>query len=322
MQAQSSSRCRLVLLFAALSIVTQIGRSAADEPPPNDATEKRTKAARRDAMRRFVESFKEVRKGKERDDRCTRVEEPVMYFSDPVYHPEIGEGTMWVWKCEGRPQVIAEVYNWGPKDNWTMGLYSFATTRLSFTDADGRRWEYRETDFKPRKIPDAPAPARTEAGRMRQMKQLAQRFTAAERQASWNDPDRPRYELRLLTQPIYRYIDQSLRILDGAVFVFVHGGTNAQIAMLLEVQSGEGDELYWTAGFGRLNVGENQVLLDNRSFWTEAEMERPVPTEHPSNYIRKVVPWRSTPRTGSNHHLKPSGRRPPMALLKMVMTMS
>jgi hypothetical protein len=214
-----------------------------------------------------------------------------MYFSDPVYHPEIGEGTMWIWKRKGRPQVLSEVYQWGPKDRWTMGLYSFATTPLVITEEHGTARELRPTDFQAREIPEAPAPAATAMLRTRQMKEIAQRFSASERQASWNDPERPRTELRLLPQPIHRYEDKSLGLSDGAVFVFAHGSTNAQIAMLLEAHAGNGDKPHWTAGFGRLNVGENSVLFDDRPFWNEDEMERPVPPDHPSNYIRKVIPW-------------------------------
>jgi hypothetical protein len=112
-------------------------------------------------MQRFAESLEVSRTNGEKDDRCTLVKEPVMYFSDPVYHPEIGEGTMWIWKCEGRPQVISEVYNWGPKDHWTTGLYSFATSRLSITDEHGLRLDLRPTDFRPQEISDAPPPAAT-----------------------------------------------------------------------------------------------------------------------------------------------------------------
>ena len=180
----------------------------------------RTKQARRDAMRRFVESFKVICSDEAQQEACQLVKDPVMYFSDPVYHPEIGEGTMWIWQRSGRPQVVAQVYTWGGKDRWTMGLYNFFSGPISFVEEDGKRIEYRGTDFRPIPISDAPAPAQSRARRGQQMKQIAKRFSASERRASWNDPKRPRHELRLLSQPIYRYHDDRLGIIDGAVYRF------------------------------------------------------------------------------------------------------
>src|SRR5687768_3211031 len=157
MSAHHRSGCLIFVLLLGACCETKPACLYAEERPAAaaDDLDQRTMAARRKVMRGFAESLKFVRRNGERDDECTLVEEPVMYFSDPVYHPEIGEGTMWIWKCEGRPQVIAEVYNWGPKENWTTGLYSFANGRLLIRDGDGLRRELRPTDFRPQKIPDA-----------------------------------------------------------------------------------------------------------------------------------------------------------------------
>jgi hypothetical protein len=282
------------LLGVALMLLS-LGRceliGAEDEAGVPDDPERRTTVARRMVMRGFAESLSIACIADGGEVACTLVKDPVLFFSDPVYHPEIGEGTMWIWKSEGRPQVIAQVYNWGGPDRWTMGLYSFASGGLSIKDGDGLNVRLRATEFRPLPVADAPRPAATPNLRMLQMRSLTRRFSASERQASWNDPARPRTELRLLSQPVYRYEDESEGVIDGAVFLFVHGSTNAQIAMLLEAQVDEDGKGAWTTGFGRLNVGENTVLLDERKFWLEPEMERPVPPDHPSNYIRKVIHW-------------------------------
>ena len=122
------------------------------------------------------------------------------------------------------------------------------------------------------------------------MRQLARRFSAYERRPSRKDPERPRTELRLLPQPIHRYACESVGLLDGAIFAFVHGGTNAQIVMLIEARRGDDDSARWTVGFGRLSEGDNFVQLDGHQFWSEAAPPRPLPRDFPSNYISKTVP--------------------------------
>jgi len=133
----------------------------------------------------------------------------VLYFSDAVFHPEIGEGSTWVWHDDGQPQAIAQIYFTPNIDQWAVGLYTFSSDRLTFDDHDTIQREYRPTDFDPQPVPNAPAPADTAAARLRQLRQLARRFSAYERRPLRKDRERSRTELRLLPQPIHRYACES-----------------------------------------------------------------------------------------------------------------
>ena len=115
----------------------------------------------------------------------------------------------------------------------------------------------READtFAP--LAAAPPPAAKEAARLRQIKEIARRFTAHE---FW-DPENSRFELRLLVQPVHRYRDAAGEIQDGAMFVLAHG-TNPE-AMLADrgcrPDYGEGSLAVWT--------GANEQRRDCTPSWT------------------------------------------------------
>ena len=74
----------------------------------------------------------------------------------------------------------------------------------------------------------AQTPADRPAGRARQIKDLAQRFSAHE---FW-DPNNSRFELRLLIQPVHKYSEPDSGLLDGALFLVCHE-TNPEVALLL-----------------------------------------------------------------------------------------
>ena len=71
-------------------------------------------------------------------------------------------------------------------------------------------------EFKP--IPGSPAPADSAAWRLRQMRGLRGSSPAARPTArGWTTA------MRLLSQPLYRYEDTKGDLIDGGLFVFVHG---------------------------------------------------------------------------------------------------
>ena len=94
------------------------------------------------------------------------------------------------------------------------------------------------------------------------MKDISRHFQAHE---FW-DPNNSRYELRLLTQPVYRYQDDAANIVDAGVFVFAHG-TNPEVLMLIEAIQDNGSAS-WHYDFIRLGSAEMHVHWDEKSVWT------------------------------------------------------
>ena len=74
-------------------------------------------------------------------------------------------------------------------------------------------------------------------------------------------------ELRLLTQPIYRYSGESKTVIDGAIFAYVTTiGTDPEVLLLLECHK-DGDKLKWVYAPVRFTHRELWLNLDETEVW-------------------------------------------------------
>ena len=97
-------------------------------------------------------------------------------------------------------------------------------------------WKPRAAGIELTPIEGAPRPAGSAAQRLVQMRALARDFSASTRDAE----DR-RWELRLLSQPLYRYESTDPDVPDGALFAFVtSAGTDPEGS-----SSSRSDRLRW-----------------------------------------------------------------------------
>jgi hypothetical protein len=118
--------------------------------------------------------------------------------------------------------------------------------------------------FQP--IPDAPAPAATPAGRLRQLRAMAADFSATK-----TDRKSISRQLRLLTQPIYRY-ESPDHTETGALFAFVEG-TDPEVFLLVETRTGDKGPT-WHYAVARMNSVEFHVSHRGHEVWSA-----------------KVIPW-------------------------------
>ena len=93
------------------------------------------------------------------------------------------------------------------------------------------------------------------------MRDLAKEFTASE-----TDRDGVIRELRLLTQPLYRYQSTDSAVLDGALFTFAEG-TDTEIIMLIEARQ-NGNGFVWRYALARMNSVALRVLHNKREVWS------------------------------------------------------
>jgi hypothetical protein len=107
--------------------------------------------------------------------------------------------------------------------------------------------ESRTWQFQLDQIPNAPGPDKSMARRSLQLRSLAGRI-AAELEDDMVSP-----LLHLLPDPIYRYADRSIGILDGAAFAFL-GGARAEFVMLIEAHSCGAGTPRWNVGIGQLTA--------------------------------------------------------------------
>jgi hypothetical protein len=175
--------------------------------------------------------------------------EPLYRWTDPTR--ENNDGALWIWRSTGRPIAVVaiELYPQNPAFGtvWALEFTSLSTGPLEvaggehfdkfYADmfpprADGTlRWAPVEAGIAFREVPDAPAPATTEAGRLRQMRELAKRFSAREFYQTKSQD----YTLRLIPHPIDRYADAAAGLVDGVIFAFANG-TNPEVFLLIEAR--------------------------------------------------------------------------------------
>jgi len=122
-------------------------------------------------------------------------------------------------------------------------------------------------------LTDAPAPRSVPALRLAQMRQQAQRISAATREGAG------RRQLRLLPQPAYHYACPEDGVLDGALFVFAKG-TNPELLLLLEARMNE-EGASWHYATARMTINEIEVRYDDEDLETKPGLVGRIPYRDP-----------------------------------------
>lgn len=158
-------------------------------------------------------------------------DEPVLHWTNPVR--ETDDGLVLLWLDRGRPAAIACFYRarWQGRLTEAHEFHSLALSGLSATLKGSTVWAPTGAGVTPKPIPGAPPPAASPAERLRQMRALAREFRVTV------DADKRSTELRMLSQPIYRYEAGPGGSPDGALFAFVLT-TDPEAILMIEDRSG------------------------------------------------------------------------------------
>jgi hypothetical protein len=256
----------------AIALLVSGALSAASEPDDEKAAvEDETELQQ--AARKMAESVKvsALVDGTARD--LELVLQPVLRFGDIPRAND--KGSVWIWQREGRPQAIMELYRGADGRSWVHVVHSLSADALRADFGPGApTWNPPAAGIKWNTLPDAPVPADRPAVRARQIKELAQKFTAHE---FW-DPNNSRYELRLLVQPVHKYTGAAANPVDGAVFLLCHE-TNPEVVLLIEaVQESDGGARYRYV-LARLGHAELHVAFDKKEVWEQPRVANPTPRD-------------------------------------------
>ncbi|MGH7134977.1 MAG: hypothetical protein ACREHD_04510, partial [Pirellulales bacterium] len=225
------------------------------EPPEADREKARLQAAARH-MRRL-----DLRRVDGDGNTFELIDHPLLSFGDPARMHQ--RGSFWAWQPTGRPAAFMELWqNIDQPELWRHSIALSSSERLSLDALAAGRWTPPETPLEMPAIANGPAPAKEAAARLRQIRDVAKRFTAHE---FW-DPDNSRFELRLLPQPVHRYSDSAGRIQDGAVFIFAHD-TNPEMVLLIEAQGDSDASSHWHYALVPSSSAEVHVELDGKEVW-------------------------------------------------------
>jgi hypothetical protein len=191
------------------------------------------------------------------------VEQPLLIFGDTVRLHE--NGTLWAFGKSGRPVAFVELFQGRGSANWARAVTLTSQTRgFVMVAPGGTRWTPQTTQIDPVVIPGSNAPAANETVRLRQMKDLARRFTAHE---FW-DPNNSRFELRLLVQPVHRYSNTKAGLHDGTAYILAHG-TNPEIVLLIEALGEKLEASRWHFSLARSGSAELHVEIDGKEVWKQ-----------------------------------------------------
>jgi hypothetical protein len=193
-----------------------------------------------------------------------RIEKPLLYHDDPTRGHT--RGSLWGWGVTGRPVALLELWQTGVNRTfWNCGLTNTSGGKLRARLRGTPWWLENDSDVELKEIPGAPVPAADSLQRQRQLKLLAQKFTAHE---FW-DPNNSRYELRRLERPVHTYRDETAGLLEGGMYIITNG-TNPEIMVAVEarVQPGGKGAPVWQFTVGRLSHGEIHVEYDGKEVFS------------------------------------------------------
>jgi len=240
---------------------------AADEPSADDQQ-------RREAVARLAPAKAkqlQVLAGDEQQ-KAALVEKPLLRWSNPTAGSVFGE--VYLWTTRERPVAIASIYRWyDPLKDSTVEVVAVTNRPVAAREGDRVLWEAPAGGLSFHSLAKAPAPAGTPAARLGQMRNLAREF--AVELTDQRGGQRVVRQLRLLNQPVHRYVDEDGGLIDGALFAFVET-TDPEAWLLLEAVRTDGDRS-WRFALARMNADELKI---SRAAETVAE------------FPKIVQPWR------------------------------
>jgi len=268
-----------LLLAGALPAAPDAPDQAKDGEPKADEHESEIQLA----ARTIVEGIKMTALMGDERQRLELLKQPVLRYGDLARNND--KGTVWVWQRSGRPQAVMELFRGDGSRVWVHAIHSLSADAL---DGDfgalAPHWTPPREAVQWKDLAAAQSPAGRPAARARQIKDLAQRFTAHE---FW-DPNNSRFELRLLVQPACKYSDPEGGLLDGALFLLCHA-TNPEVVLLIEAVQEDGGPKFRYA-LARLGHAELHVAFEGKEVWRQERAGIIKPTDPYWFLVRGVNP--------------------------------
>ena len=196
--------------------------------------------------------------------KAKRIDRPLLLYTDDTRGDD--RGFLFGWGEKGRPLAVFEIFQKVHlRGIWTTCICNTSGGTVRAARSGGPWWLENDSDIAFKDIPSAPAVAAESAVRQRQMKLLAQSFTAHE----VYNPNNTRYDLRRLDRPLYSYSDEASGILDGGLFTFANG-TNPEILLFIEARRGKtpGSKPAWQFGVGRSAAAELHLEYQGKEIYS------------------------------------------------------
>ena len=250
-------------------IIVGLDRVRGDEPNPAAPVDGRPESER---SRRLLEIYREQAAAyrfalPNREESLSLHETPVMIWMNAARPgvPRVQHGGVFVWTRQGRAEALGSIFSITRSDMlpYTLHeLHSLATEPIRATLDDRTAWDVPQPGIVPEPVPDMARPVETRSGRLLQMRTIARRFTAHSMHY-----DETRWELNLLSQPLYRQPDANDEVADGAIFALLStAGTDPEILLVIESRIVAG-EPRWCYAVCRFTDLKTFVELDGKRVW-------------------------------------------------------
>jgi hypothetical protein len=248
---------------------------APDTPPKPDGAQEE-KAARMEYMKQAARSY-DITPAGDAAKKLVLIEEPVLRFDDQV--TGVVDGILVVWMLDDRLAATASV--WIRKSGHEFHEFqSLAGGALAALSQGQAKWVPAQAGVERKPLPHAQPPAASAVARLKQMRALAREYSATI--IGW---EKDQQELRLLTQPVYRYGRPEGPVVDGALFAYCKG-TNPEVLWLVEAVK-NGKELEWTHAFARMTSRGCEVRREDKVVWSVPLLNGSSPTAPYFNVVQR-----------------------------------
>jgi len=189
-------------------------------------------------------------------------DEPIVRFSNPERESGTWDGATFLW-LEGTRPVAAISYGIRRPNNAVFREHtSLSAKPLVCRKGQVDVWLPKTCGLSGQRFSDAPPPAETAASRLTQMRGLARRFSAS---CSRNGETT---QLRLLPQPLYRFVDEQRGTPDGGLFALVVSN-DPEMFLLIEAVADKGaGKSQWEYSLSRMSSHQQTVKLDEKEIWS------------------------------------------------------
>jgi hypothetical protein len=189
---------------------------------------------------------------------------PLLFYTNPVRATD-QHGSIFLWTDQGRPAVIGSI--WSALNRTDTSLRNITHEWHSLVEEPDvqavrggqTEWTSGEPGIAWQALELTPAPASSRPLRLVQMREIARGLTATITAEEAN-------ELRLMTQPLYRYPEKPPAAIDGAIFVYSLA-TDPELVVLVEATNASGTPAYRLA-FARFGNLAMAVKSGERTLWT------------------------------------------------------
>jgi len=246
------------MLQATVAVLLLAGGALAQDEPAADAD----RQERLQFMERQAATFTLQRRSA--DDRpFPLTPEPVLRYSNPERERGSTDGATFLWLDGARPVACISFSIRRPRNAAYHECTSFASEPLECRQSGAVVWSPPSGGLQPRPLDVAPQPASGKSLRLAQMRNLARRFAVTCFHPQTDEPT----ELRLLSQPLYRFSDKPAGITDGALFAFVVSNDPEMLLLLEAVRGTDQEPAHWQFSLARMSSLKQTVRLDDAEIW-------------------------------------------------------